>query len=313
MDQVDLEPHHTALLNRLYGRAGAERWGVDRATFVDAMGRSAANRFRDGNPTAAAVASYLESLHVDDLALARACAAGQDVAWEHFIGEQRPGLYRAATAIARADGRELADSLYADLFGLTERDGQRRSLLDYFHGRSSLATWLRAVLAQRHVDAVRAARRVEPFDEGTARPTPQATTDPRDLDHARLTRALHGAFASAVGALDPGEALRLACYYREQLTLAQIGRLLGEHEATVSRKLARARKRLRRDIEARLRNEYELSDIEIDRCVELTAEPWHYDETRGLGKVPAEHATDASASDRDSSVQREKGSRGRLT
>ena len=55
--------------------------------------------------------------------------------------------------------RELADSIYADLFGLQERDGERRSLFRYFHGRSSLATWLRAVLAQRQVDRVRATRR----------------------------------------------------------------------------------------------------------------------------------------------------------
>ncbi len=39
--------------------------------------------------------------------------------------------------------REMADSLYADLYGLRESsDGSRRSLFDYFHGRSKLSTWL---------------------------------------------------------------------------------------------------------------------------------------------------------------------------
>ena len=43
-------------------------------------------------------------------------------------------------------GRELADSLYADLFGLDTRDGERRSLFRYYHGRAKLTTWLRSVL-----------------------------------------------------------------------------------------------------------------------------------------------------------------------
>ena len=80
--------------------------------------------------------------------------------------EYRPVLYRSADAIDPGGGaRELADSIYADLFGLQERDGERRSLFRYFHGRSSLATWLRAVLAQRQVDRVRATRRLTPLED----------------------------------------------------------------------------------------------------------------------------------------------------
>jgi DNA-directed RNA polymerase specialized sigma24 family protein len=41
--------------------------------------------------------------------------------------------------------------LYADLYS--------KSLFRYFQGRSSLATWLRAVLSQRYVDRIRANRR----------------------------------------------------------------------------------------------------------------------------------------------------------
>ncbi len=84
--------------------------------------------------------------------------------------EYRPVLYRSADAIDPGGGaRELADSIYADLFGLQERDGERRSLFRYFHGRSSLATWLRAVLAQRLVDRVRSTRRLTPLDSAAKR------------------------------------------------------------------------------------------------------------------------------------------------
>jgi hypothetical protein len=45
----------------------------------------------------------------------------------------------------------------------------------------------------------------------------------------------------------------MAYHYVHELTLAEIGRLFGEHEATVSRKLEKARKRLRAAIEEGLR------------------------------------------------------------
>ena len=53
----------------------------------------------------------------------------------------------------------------------SERDGERQSLLRYFHGRSSLGTWLRALLAQRQVDRIRQTLRLDslPADVGRGR------------------------------------------------------------------------------------------------------------------------------------------------
>src|SRR5256885_1051694 len=62
---------------------------------------------------------------------------------------------------------------------------------------------------------------------------------------ARITQAL----GRAVSRLAARDRLRLGCYYAQELTLAQIGRLLREHEATVSRHLARTRRAIREDIE----------------------------------------------------------------
>src|SRR5688572_1947311 len=158
------------LVERLHRKANADRWGLTPVRFAVALEASAARSpdSRDG------IERYLASLHLEDLALAAACADGHEGAWEHFVREQRPVLYRAADAIDRTGAaREAADSLYAELFGLAERDGERRSLFRYFHGRSSLATWLRAVLAQRYVDIVRRARRLDPLpDEDEPDPLP---------------------------------------------------------------------------------------------------------------------------------------------
>jgi RNA polymerase sigma-70 factor (ECF subfamily) len=225
--------------------------------------------------------------HADDLALAAACAAGDEAAWERFVREYRPVLYRAADALdTTGRARELSDALYADLFGLTERDGERRSLFRYYQGRSSLATWLRAVLAQRYVDLLRAARRLDPLpdDESAA---PAATPD---LDRARNTTRFERAFAQSLSDLDARDRLRLGLYYTQELTLAQAGRLLRESEATVSRQLARTRRAIRDAVERRLRTEG-LGDAEIAECFEAaTADPGEIDLNRELNDARKEPA-----------------------
>ncbi|HEU5256821.1 MAG TPA: sigma-70 family RNA polymerase sigma factor [Vicinamibacterales bacterium] len=239
-----------ALAKRLYLRARAERWRVPLERFAEALDRGAE---RGAN---------LETLHLDDLALACGCAAGDEEAWEHFIREQRPTLYRAADALDPQGGaRDLADSIYGELF--------ERSLFRYFHGRSSLATWLRAVLAQRHVDRLRAGQRLEPLpdDEFVASGGPaKAGPDEAGPDENRCQQLIRDALTCAVAELPPRERLRLACYYAQELTLAETGTLLGEHEATCSRHLARTRKTLRGEIERQLREQHALSAAEIAAC-----------------------------------------------
>ncbi len=161
------------LLGRLHRKANASRWGVTPERFAEALESSVAHALPDApaaplSPVALAkgeaVERHLASLHLDDLALAVACADGNEAAWDHFIREHRPILYRAADAIDKTGAaREAADALYAELFGLTESEGERRSLFRYFHGRSSLATWLRSVLSQRYVDGLRRTRRLDPL------------------------------------------------------------------------------------------------------------------------------------------------------
>jgi RNA polymerase sigma-70 factor (ECF subfamily) len=262
---------HEALIGRLGRTAHLGRWGVSEDRFARALHHSASHRFVDLTPAAPALAAYLESLHVEDLALACACADGHEGAWEYFLATYRQDLRKAGCAIAGdSSGAELADSLYADLFGLEERSGERRSLFSYFHGRSKLSTWLRAILSQRHVDAVRARRRTESLDDGEAAEqlVDPAAGPPPDPDRARYSGLLSKALLSATAALDPGQRLRLAAYYLQGLTLAQIGRVTGEHEATVSRKLDRARRDLRAHVERALRHEHRLSDAQVEACLD---------------------------------------------
>jgi len=228
-----------------------------------------------------------------DLELARRCAAGDEQAWERFVLEYRPILYRAADALDPSGGaRDLADSLYADLYGIPKghpaaapgEGAARKSLLHYFQGRSSLATWLRAVLAQRYVDRIRAERRLAPLpSEERASEAPGDSSDKHvwrdaahpptaDPDRPRHMLLMQQALGRAIADLQPRDRLRLACYYAQSLTLAETGRLLKEHEATVSRQLARTRRAIREHVERWLRSEAGMSDREIAQCFESSSE-----------------------------------------
>jgi hypothetical protein len=71
---------------------------------------------------------------------------------------------------------------------------------------------------------------------------------------------------AAIAALAPRDRLRLACYYAQDMTLAQIAALTREHEATVSRQLSKTRKAIREDVERRLTDEHGFTRGEIDEC-----------------------------------------------
>jgi hypothetical protein len=72
--------------------------------------------------------------------------------------------------------------------------------------------------------------------------------------------------ATAVAALAPRDRLRLTCYYAQDLTLAQIGRALGEHEATVSRHLTRTRRDIRTAVERDLSERERMNEAQIAEC-----------------------------------------------
>jgi RNA polymerase sigma-70 factor (ECF subfamily) len=281
-----------ALVDWLYAQSQSGRWGLSRQGFSAALERSAKKRCASGAVSARQLEEFLSALHLEDLALAGACAEGCEEAWEHFFARYRPYLRAAAAALLRcrsgsAEASELADSLFADLYGLTRDKGSARSLFRYFHGRSSLKTWLRAVLAQRHIDVIRAGRRFEELREDDAQDARQPVPSPAQLhpDDPHRERYL-GLFSRALGEalaqLESPERERLRLYYSEEKTLSEIGRLLGEHESSVSRHLDRLRRELRGAVETILRRgfgapngsavEAGLSDPEIALCFEYCAE-----------------------------------------
>jgi RNA polymerase sigma-70 factor, ECF subfamily len=305
-----------AKIDGFFAQSKAGRWGLSRERFAASLQRSAEKRLASGNLAPEKIEEYLAALHLEDLGLATACMENSEPAWEYFVVEYRPYLRAAAAAVLRCSSSsteacELADSLFGELYGLVDGARRERSLFRYFHGRSSLKTWLRAVLAQRHIDAIRAGRRFESLDDDGAKPPgaqliqkiPHAVSvAPADPHRERYSALFVRALQAAIAALDSRDEQRLRLYYAQEQTLAEIGRQLGEHESSVSRNLDRIRIALRRTVEGTLRNgcpaangfaaELGLSEAQISLCFEYASADAPFDlekllERRGRTNPPA--------------------------
>jgi RNA polymerase sigma-70 factor (ECF subfamily) len=235
----------------IYQTSKAEKFGITRQQFED-WALAIAQKYLPPESAQTEIEDFLGGLRLEDLALARACAAGNERAWEQFMARFRELLYDAAIGIAKeaSQAKDLADSIYADLYGMNEREGQRLSKLSSYTGRGSLEGWLRTVIAQEFINRYRSRKRLVSLDEEEeegsqfAAPAP-ATTSSAD---SRVDAAIDQALA----ALDAESRTILSAYYLDGRKLAEIGRMLGFHEATASRKLDRITKSLRKSIHAGL-------------------------------------------------------------
>jgi RNA polymerase sigma-70 factor (ECF subfamily) len=259
----------------LYRKAGAEKFGLTQQDFVIILQEVAAKYLRaDAAPSE--ILEFLESLRVEELVLARACAQGHETAWELFLNRYREKLYRAAYSIAQEDSaaRDLADSLYADLYGTRTTEGGRISKLNSYTGRGSLEGWLRAVLAQEYVNRYRRQHRLVSLDEQTEAGVQFQTEepDPAQALDARVEKATDQALAS----LAAEDKFILASYYLDGRTLRDIARMLDVHESTISRKLEKITSSARKSIlaglikrgmspkDAKQAMEVEVSEISLD-------------------------------------------------
>lgn len=240
-----------SLLAGIYVKSKSETCELTRAQFDNILAEIA-RKYLPADATQNAICDFYTSLRVEELALARACALGNEHAWEIFLTRYREKLYEIAGYITKesSTARELADSIYADLYGTVTRDGQRASKLASYTGRGSLEGWLRTVMAQEHVNRYRRQRRLVSLDEeaeeggqfATAEPEAAIVADPR----------VEGAVDEVLAGLGAEERFVLASYFLDERTLADIARSLGVHESTISRKLDKLAKSLRKQILASL-------------------------------------------------------------
>lgn len=235
---------------------------------IDARFSVTPDAFRERLGTLAAVAGllveeYAARASLDDLYLATACAAGDRDAWAECERKHFPFIRSfAQRLLPDADARDLADQVIADLW-------QRQSIARY-SGRSTLRTWLGALVAHAAANARRAAKPRVPLSAVVAG---RAAVDaaPDDASGERLLVEL---VTQAVEALTDDERFLLRLYYEQQLTLDEMEAVTRKSKATLSRRLKDIRVRLRNEVErlaeehggsaASIRDGLQLEKLELD-------------------------------------------------
>lgn len=234
----------------LFEKSNGHRYGLTQTDFCVILEQVAAKYLPQANQPERE--RFWKELKLEELALARGCAAGHDLAWTAFLTRYREKLYDIARGITKEDSqaRDLADSIYGDLYGTSEREGRRISRLSFYMGRGSLEGWLRTVVAQEFVNRYRKQKRLVSLEEQEEEGVQFSAADPDPVlaPDSRLGAAVD----DALGQLPAEDRLVLAAYFLDERTLTEIGRLVGVHESTVSRRLEKLLKGLRKQVLAGL-------------------------------------------------------------
>ncbi len=248
-------PNREAFLERLKGlqpfvderfaAAAAAQYGIAVADFAVVLAEVLA-KYLDPTSTESEVREFLLSLRVEELVLARACAAGNEAAWDTFLIRYRERLYDAGIGIAKdyGAGRELADSLYAELCGA---GSHTTSPLFSYMGYGSLEGWLRTIMARSFIDRYRSEHRLVSLEEESEESGLQlAAPDPAPI--AVVDQRLESAVDEALAGLDAEEGFMLASFFLHDRTLAEVAAILKLHESTVSRRIQKITVNLRKQI-----------------------------------------------------------------
>jgi RNA polymerase sigma-70 factor, ECF subfamily len=225
---------------------------------------------------------FFASLNAEDLCLALACAKGDEKAWEDFFRDYRGYLVNISRTMTQDAGaaEQLADSTFAELYGLRESEGRRISKFTFYSGRGSLRGWLRAVVFQLSADSHRQTSRFvqteEPDDmerlAHAAEPPQNTPTTEIAFIRERYKTSATDALRQAIEALDGRERLLLVYYYYDELTLKEIAQMFDVHEATVSRWITKVQKHTRKLVEKSLMRDHNFNRQEVSEAIALAAE-----------------------------------------
>jgi RNA polymerase sigma-70 factor (ECF subfamily) len=233
----------------------------------------------DENASVEAITDFIEKLQADDLCLIVACEQGNQKAWSHLV--ERFSITVRSAARAASSNEDLAQSIWAELYGLRVReDGRPAGKLAYYSGRGSLAGWLRAVVAQLAIDQHRKQSRLVQTEEDSDfdRIIQQGQDENEWSGHGvvvnpelEISKKLAGAemreaLAKSIKQLSAEDRLLVKLYYFDGLRLREAGAVLGVHEATASRRLTRIHADLRRQVENTLIEEKGWSKPETQRA-----------------------------------------------
>ncbi|HKY04302.1 MAG TPA: sigma-70 family RNA polymerase sigma factor, partial [Blastocatellia bacterium] len=153
-----------------------------------------------------------------------------------------------------------------------------RSRIASYDGRSTLATWLRAVVTNRAINERE--RRFNNLDclENVSEPADRsyATRFEAAMRATRYGAMIRDSFQIASRELSERESLILILRYDDMLQAVDIASFLGVHPSTITRSLQQTHKKLRRAVETILHTKYGLGQAAIEECFEHIVEtPGH--------------------------------------
>lgn len=188
--------------------------------------------------------SLAKSSYDDDIDLAKACLAGENEAASklHLLYNQR----LLGLLISRGATNTEASDLLGDLWGeLSVGRIDREGLLNKYHGKCSLYTWLATVATHRLVDLKRRQRfqgnlpnvqdhadQASDFDQLPARTT--------EYSESALTKLMRDALRQSLQECPPDAYLLLQLVYIHGVMQREAARMFGWHESKVSRTLDQA-------------------------------------------------------------------------
>ncbi len=234
------------------------------------------------NPNKIEIKEFVDALNADDLCLIVACERADETAWEEMVRKFDGTVKSAARKISNnaEDAEDLASSIWAELYGLKEKNGKAKGKLSYYSGRGSLAGWLRAVVSQLAVDQFRKQSKFVQIEETREFENLANESAEKDENHGLVARGespeeilsrhetnqdLKEAIREAMQNLKAEDRLILKLYYFDDLKLKDIGQMMGFHEATASRKLVRVQSDLRKSVEKSLANKHGWKQEEVKR------------------------------------------------
>jgi len=182
-----------------------------------------------------------------DLALALSCSEGQAAACESFE-RQYSDILRNVLVGRGATATEAEDLTRSILSDCVMGQPGRQPLLQLYHGRCSLKSWLITCATNRLIDLKRMGKfrgslptredepSHDPFD-ALAAPTPRQS-------EPALTQLLRDALEDALAACSAEDRLALRVVYLEGVTQREVARMWGCHESKISRMLEEAMRQI---------------------------------------------------------------------
>ncbi len=207
----------------------------------------------------------LAGAHVADLYLACACLDGDRAALIAFEATTRDvvGATLARFGLSSAERDDVAQTLRVAFF-------VKKSLTGY-SGRGALRGWVRSAATRAALDLVDARKR-RPDDEESILGALPATGDVElDLFRGRFAGEFRKAFAETVASLAPEDRTVLIQHYVDDLSIDQLGVVLGVHRATAARRVARLREALLEGTRQRLASSLKVDDGTFESLMRAAA------------------------------------------